>query len=656
MKNSRGFSITLFLIDFLLLNTAFFMVHYLGQRTFRVSGPHGNIMIAIFVLWVPIFFLAKKHRLEIYRRYQRAVLIYIKSALFLAYGLSFVIIFFSLGAASRFQVFGTCLAWLVFELLALTLFHISFGKRWGFRPIPRMQRMSWKRPISPFFLLSDLLLFVVSFFLVNLLKRGSFRLIPYYPELLILSFGFWIALSFFTRKYDRTNFRSFYFALAGCIKTALLMGAVVSVAIFAFRLFYFSRFQIFSTLSLLLVLEIGLYSLYFLLKFDKNHSEDIESVEDLRRFFGQEALPLKKTTPNGSPSPLPSHMKILMDTCIDNFPGLFEFIRETVDISNLDSAEIALLNCREQTCFDVLQERSFQLVINFQKTNGIRWLNRYFLGIHRKLLNGGYFVGKLETLDQHKKRFFQAYPEYYRELFYIVYFLVHRVMPKLPQTRKVYFAFTKGRSRSISRAEALGRLYFCGFKVLAEREINGSLFFIAQKSKTPSLDKSPTYSPIIRLRRVGWNGQVIQIFKFRTMHPYSEYLQEYIYEQNQLKEGGKIKDDFRVTEWGRLFRKYWLDELPMIYNWLRGDIKLFGVRPLSQHYLSLYDASVQNIRKWIKPGLIPPYYADMPKEFEDIVASEKRYIESYRRHPWRTQWGYLARTLNNILLKGARSE
>ena len=208
----------------------------------------------------------------------------------------------------------------------------------------------------------------------------------------------------------------------------------------------------------------------------------------------------------------------------------------------------------------------------------------------------------------------------------------------------------------MSRAETLGRLYFCGFKVLAEQENEDGLFFVAQKTKTPSLDESPSYSPIIKLKRVGWNGQGIQIYKLRTMHPYSEYVQEYTYKHHQLKEGGKIKDDFRVTEWGRFLRKYWLDELPMIYNWLRGEIKIFGVRPLSRHYLSLYDVSVQEMRMRIKPGLIPPYYADLPKEFKDIVESEKRYMLSYHRHPWRTQCAYFLRSLNNILLKGARSE
>ena len=65
------------------------------------------------------------------------------------------------------------------------------------------------------------------------------------------------------------------------------------------------------------------------------------------------------------------------------------------------------------------------------------------------------------------------------------------------------------------------------------------------------------------------------------MDAYSEYLQHYVYEKNNLAEGGKMKDDFRISTLGRFFRKYWIDELPMITNLLNGDLKIVGVRPLS---------------------------------------------------------------------------
>jgi lipopolysaccharide/colanic/teichoic acid biosynthesis glycosyltransferase len=139
------------------------------------------------------------------------------------------------------------------------------------------------------------------------------------------------------------------------------------------------------------------------------------------------------------------------------------------------------------------------------------------------------------------------------------------------------------------------------------------------------------------------------------MHPYSEYLQEYVYEQNKLQEGGKFKDDFRVTAWGAFMRKCWIDELPMLYNWLRGDLKLVGVRPLSQQYLELYTPEHRELRSNVKPGLLPPYYADMPTTLEEIMESERSYIEAYLKNPVKTQVTYFFKCVYNIVIKKRRS-
>ena len=139
------------------------------------------------------------------------------------------------------------------------------------------------------------------------------------------------------------------------------------------------------------------------------------------------------------------------------------------------------------------------------------------------------------------------------------------------------------------------------------------------------------------------------------MHPYSEFLQEYVYEKNNLKEGGKLENDFRVTGWGQFMRKTWLDELPMVYNWIRGEVKLFGVRPISSHYFSLYSEELKEMRKKAKPGLIPPFYADLPKTFSEICDSEERYLRACQKNPVRTQWIYFWKVFSNIVFKGVRS-
>ena len=61
----------------------------------------------------------------------------------------------------------------------------------------------------------------------------------------------------------------------------------------------------------------------------------------------------------------------------------------------------------------------------------------------------------------------------------------------------------------------------------------------------------------------------------------------------------------------------------MIINFIKRDLNLVGVRPLSQNYFSKYPEDLQESRVKIKPGLITPYYADMPKNFEEIINCEK---------------------------------
>ncbi len=287
--------------------------------------------------------------------------------------------------------------------------------------------------------------------------------------------------------------------------------------------------------------------------------------------------------------------------------------------------------------------------------NDLRWFNRYFLAIHSKLKTGGYLVGRAHTIETHRAHFAARYPAAIEKFLYGIDFIWNRVCPKLPMTKKIYFAVTRGRNRIVSKAEVLGRLYFYGFQVVAETVIERNFYFIAQKVKGPSQDLSPTYGPLVKLKRCGANNRPITVYKFRTMYPYSEYLQEYVYAHNHLEEGGKFKDDFRITAWGRMMRTFWLDELPMLYNWLRGDLKLLGVRPLSQQYLGLYSERLRELRKTVRPGLLPPFYADLPVTLEEIMESECRYIEAYLNRPLRTQSRYFCKCLTNIVLRKARS-
>lgn len=304
---------------------------------------------------------------------------------------------------------------------------------------------------------------------------------------------------------------------------------------------------------------------------------------------------------------------------------------------------------------DKLPSDKFTNIVNIKKINDIRWINKFFESVNAKLPLGGIYINNVETYTLRKKRILNKYPPVLNHIYYFFDCVLKRLFPKLLFFKQIYFFITKGNNRVLSKAETLGRLYSCGFEILDEKFVNGHFFFIAKKIKEPAFDYHPTYGPIVRLKRVGKNGKIFNVYKMRTMHAYSEYIQNYIFEKNELQKGGKFNNDFRITTLGRIMRKCWIDELPMFINLFKRNMKLVGVRPLSEQYFNLYSKELQEKRIKYKPGLLPPYYADMPKTLDEIQASEMKYLNEYEKHPFKTNVKYFFRILNNIVFKNARS-
>lgn len=287
--------------------------------------------------------------------------------------------------------------------------------------------------------------------------------------------------------------------------------------------------------------------------------------------------------------------------------------------------------------------------------NRCRYINKFLEACNRAMSDGGSLQVRFENKDQRKKRLLSRYPLGLNWLIYFVDFLVHRAAPKFAFSKSLYFRLTHGKMRVLSKPEVLGRLVCCGFEIDSYSSDDSYDLVSVTKKREPKYDPNPTYGPLISLKRLGKGGKIIFVYKVRTMHPFSEYLQDYIMKHHGLAEGGKFHEDFRITRWGAFLRKTWLDELPMLINWFKGELKLVGVRPISAHYFSLYPEELQEMRRQVKPGLLPPFYADMPSTLEEIVESEKNYLESYERSPIKTDIQYAYRVLVNILLKRKRS-
>ena len=296
-----------------------------------------------------------------------------------------------------------------------------------------------------------------------------------------------------------------------------------------------------------------------------------------------------------------------------------------------------------------------ELIVREERINDIRFLNKYFEQINKTLKNGGIFKGNVETYSVRSNRLLKKFPTPFNRIYLFFDTLLVRVSPKLRITKHLYFNITKGKGRVLSKAETYGRLYSCGFKMIEEEYKNNKIYFTFKKVKEPLFDMNPSYGFLIKLKRIGKNGKPIKVYKLRTMRPFSEYLQEYVFQKNDLKDGGKIKNDFRISPEGKILRKFWIDELPMIFNLFKGEMKLIGVRPLSEHYFSLYTKELQELRVKTKPGLIPPFYVDMPVSLEEIMASEIKYLKAYQKRPYYTDFTYFFDSLYNIVIKRKRS-
>ena len=316
-----------------------------------------------------------------------------------------------------------------------------------------------------------------------------------------------------------------------------------------------------------------------------------------------------------------------------------------------------VVNTDDGNALDDLRRHNPQIIINRMSLNRIRHLNTFLNKANEALVDGGYLWCHSRTARLKREVIYATYPGFVGKVVYAAHYFWHRFCAKWKPTRWFYMWVTKGKNRTYHRVELLGRMYRAGFEVIDERFHKGEFFVIGRKFRAPIWDDDPTCGVLVKLRRVGYKGEMIGVYKLRTMYAYSEYLQPYMLEHEGLQDGGKFANDYRVNGWGKLLRKSWLDELPMLINVLKGQMKLVGVRPLSRHYFSLYTPEMQVLHISVKPGLLPPFYyeKDSPVTLEDVQASERRYIEAYHQHPFATDWRYFWGTVGNILFKHKRS-
>ncbi|MGQ0521443.1 MAG: sugar transferase [Actinomycetota bacterium] len=153
---------------------------------------------------------------------------------------------------------------------------------------------------------------------------------------------------------------------------------------------------------------------------------------------------------------------------------------------------------------------------------------------------------------------------------------------------------------------------------------------------------------LFRQERVGRKGERFQVLKFRTMAANAE---ELIIELRQRNEADgplfKIKDDPRVTRVGRLLRRYSLDEVPQLWNVVRGQMSLVGPRPALADEMRHWDAELHN-RLQVKPGITGMWQVNGRSNatFADYVRLDLYYVDNWSL--W-TDLAIVAKTVPAVL-------
>lgn len=159
---------------------------------------------------------------------------------------------------------------------------------------------------------------------------------------------------------------------------------------------------------------------------------------------------------------------------------------------------------------------------------------------------------------------------------------------------------------------------------------------------------SPGASPFFVQDRAGRNGKLFRFYKLRTMVPQAASMLDSLLDKNEM-DGPvfKIKDDPRITRIGKILRKTNIDELPQLWNILKGDMSIVGPRPPLPREVEQY-TDYQQQRLYVTPGLtcywqIQPHRNDL--SFNEWLELDLKYI---RERSFLTDWKIIFRTFGVV--------
>lgn len=455
----------------------------------------------------------------------------------------------------------------------------------------------------------------------------------------------WIIAAWFTHKYKPQYYqRKWIYVIAPFFKAAVLFLFLIVIISFTFLNLDYQNWLLYKVALIYLTIELVIYST--IIHFNNLKSNGAKfKVKESKKYI-QEDLTFNKINEFNINFEVTNFNSELFSKEI-----IFELFTEQQNESALCSKINVICSKRNSSSSNSLNLISILDI----RINDLKDINQEVKSMYNSIIPGGYLFASYKNIDDFETEYFGSSAGFIVFFKKIIYYFYYRAFPKIPYLNILYKILSGGKNKVLSKAETWGRLFYAGFDVEKEIKHDGICYLVARKSKTPSENPNPSFYPIITLNRVSMFGNIVKIHKIRSMYPYSEFLQKKVFEQNELTSTGKFAADFRITEFGKIYRKYWIDEIPQLLDWFRGTIKLVGIRAMSQHFFSLYPKEYQEMYFKVKPGIISPIFDEKTDGFKDIVKIEQEYLENFLKHPIKTDIKYFFLTIRHMVA-GVRSK
>ncbi|MBN1561498.1 hypothetical protein JW998_14700, partial [candidate division KSB1 bacterium] len=496
--------------DFVLFVASFFLAYYAVIQTPHFLNYYKKLLLFEIAVWFFTFVFYHKNTLLSSDKYNRILEKIIKSNVFLILSVSLLVVFLQLPSFSYWYILLHALLYAVFEFVFILFFASARGA------IKTNRRKKFRRPnfkrYSPQAVIVDFILLLLAFALTALWKFGPRASLFHGPTLMI--FGIVTCLWFFSglwskkfRRFQSVTHASIYHVLGIYMTSTVMLVSLASFLIVLIENFQFSRMLLLAPAFFLFLLELPA-AMFRYYAFRLNRMDmDIITSEHVNQFLQhnkaadhrESRQTLDYGTATGSEDAV-AFIDELKNTSDKNF--IYDFIRQFIDLKKIAKRNVRLYSDVPGTA----HAQPAALIVHETPLSSVKYFNRYLLELHTVLHDQGYLVCCVKSSAQEKKEVFLKYPGLFAFFFFFFDYSFHRILPKLPFFNSVYHVFFNGHLKYLTRTETLGRLAFCGFRIIAEQEDHGYFYFIVQKKTNFHQDRDPIYGPLIKLKRVGYGG------------------------------------------------------------------------------------------------------------------------------------------------------